>query len=1176
MEYFVIKSSAFHLLRKDGFIMRKSVKCLTVFMALIMVLELMPTAVFAADSVSYINAGGDTQTRDGVTELTSSDFVAGTAKTIGTASTDTWYLVSGNITHDRSLIISGNVHLILKNGVALSVTGDAGSAGVMVNGADNSLTVYAQSTDTDTMGTLRATGGYQGAGIGGNQDAAANSAITINGGNVIATAGAFAAAIGAGGNGPQTLSPNTGAITINGGNVTATAEFNVMPAAAIGGTDYYSSGTIMITGGVVTATGNGILGVGIGSPRGKIDAITITGGIVNATGRDVGIGGSANSTEGSITIDISAPSSVTASGWDNGKAINIPGGTLSIEDESGTWDEARLAGIGEVTIVNEPPVLEIPRYSYSIGAGGIKITPTAASGFAFYYTAGAASGTPPASWDNISTINGAAVMNGETTIPVISEDEIFYVRIYKVKTADNMITGYVEGTFFTTLTAGSIYTGTIDVKDDGVTVGTFSYVYTPNLYTSDYMLAGIKDELPATYADLLNPTDSAALVETGWYANYSTTGNVTVNEAAAANQASWESVGDITEYILSDYFQNESTDSGKTVTIDYRVSSRSAYEITPDGNLQKAQPEPQYPNKVAYTVYESTASTVGLDSDAYLAVNGEDYVRYGNVGEYTPVPGATYDRLTNTLTLNNYNSGWIAASKMNLNIVLVGNNTVTSTGSGTMALSTNPMHNNTVNISGSGTLNVNNTGTSGTCYGILGGGDVNINSGTVNVNVAAAGYSYGIGSNAGYININVGNGASVTSGVAGGTSAANALFAGGINITGSAAVKEGDAAGGASTVANLTLMDVAWGSTVGGVAKASKPYVSIAPGAPPAAYAVTYAANGGSGTMISGTATAGITFKLPACMFTAPAGKEFKAWSIGGTEYAAGASYTFSANTTVTAVWKDKAAPPPPTTDPTPTPTPAQPKPAKAASVKTLPTLYLVRGKSVTLPAAVQPYNAANKKIKWKTSNKKVVSVNAATGKIRGVKTGKATLTVTTNDGKKKAQCRVTVVAKATKVKRLAAFKPVGLVVGKTVQVKPKVTPAKATGVVPKFTSSKKSVAVIDKAGVITALAPGKTTITVKAGGKTQRFTVTVGKVLPKKITLSKKTLSVKVKKTAKLTVKWKPSNVSPKTVTWTTSNKKIATVNKRGVVKGVRKGTVTITATAWNGKTAKCKVKVK
>ena len=48
-----------------------------------------------------------------------------------------------------------------------------------------------------------------------------------------------------------------------------------------------------------------------------------------------------------------------------------------------------------------------------------------------------------------------------------------------------------------------------------------------------------------------------------------------------------------------------------------------------------------------------------------------------------------------------------------------------------------------------------------------------------------------------------------------------------------------------------------------------------------------------------------VVTELMGCSFTAPSGKEFKAWSIDGQEYAAGATYTFLKDTTVKALWKD-------------------------------------------------------------------------------------------------------------------------------------------------------------------------------------------------------------------------------------------------------------------------------
>ena len=70
-------------------------------------------------------------------------------------------------------------------------------------------------------------------------------------------------------------------------------------------------------------------------------------------------------------------------------------------------------------------------------------------------------------------------------------------------------------------------------------------------------------------------------------------------------------------------------------------------------------------------------------------------------------------------------------------------------------------------------------------------------------------------------------------------------------------------------------------------------------------YTVSFSANGGSGSMASQTVTGGGSLTLPACGFTAPDGKRFKAWRIGGEEYAVGASYTVSGNTIVYAVWED-------------------------------------------------------------------------------------------------------------------------------------------------------------------------------------------------------------------------------------------------------------------------------
>ncbi|MBQ3120099.1 MAG: InlB B-repeat-containing protein, partial [Peptococcaceae bacterium] len=73
---------------------------------------------------------------------------------------------------------------------------------------------------------------------------------------------------------------------------------------------------------------------------------------------------------------------------------------------------------------------------------------------------------------------------------------------------------------------------------------------------------------------------------------------------------------------------------------------------------------------------------------------------------------------------------------------------------------------------------------------------------------------------------------------------------------------------------------------------------------PVVTYTVTFNANGGTGSMADATGVSG-DYVLPVCGFTAPNGKQFKAWNVGGVEKAAGAIITVNANTTVTAVWEN-------------------------------------------------------------------------------------------------------------------------------------------------------------------------------------------------------------------------------------------------------------------------------
>ena len=87
---------------------------------------------------------------------------------------------------------------------------------------------------------------------------------------------------------------------------------------------------------------------------------------------------------------------------------------------------------------------------------------------------------------------------------------------------------------------------------------------------------------------------------------------------------------------------------------------------------------------------------------------------------------------------------------------------------------------------------------------------------------------------------------------------------------------------------------------------------------------ITFDANGGEGTMADVTKNKGDSFTLPACTFTPPAGKEFKAWQVDGTEKNVGDNIEVNGDINIKAVWKDIGSVPP--TPPVP-PTPYTPYP---------------------------------------------------------------------------------------------------------------------------------------------------------------------------------------------------------------------------------------------------------
>lgn len=137
----------------------------------------------------------------------------------------------------------------------------------------------------------------------------------------------------------------------------------------------------------------------------------------------------------------------------------------------------------------------------------------------------------------------------------------------------------------------------------------------------------------------------------------------------------------------------------------------------------------------------------------------------------------------------------------------------------------------------------------------------------------------------------------------------------------------------------------------------------------------------------------------------------------------------------------------------------------------------IYNGKAFTLKATVNPKNAANKAVTYKSSNTRIATVTAK-GVVKGIKPGRVTITVTAKDGSKKsAKCQVTVAQqKATKI-TISAKKTTTLKKkGASVKIKATLYPSNTYNKLIKVTSSKKGIVKLSASKIKS----GKT-VTVKA-----------------------------------------------------------------------------------------------
>lgn len=132
--------------------------------------------------------------------------------------------------------------------------------------------------------------------------------------------------------------------------------------------------------------------------------------------------------------------------------------------------------------------------------------------------------------------------------------------------------------------------------------------------------------------------------------------------------------------------------------------------------------------------------------------------------------------------------------------------------------------------------------------------------------------------------------------------------------------------------------------------------------------------------------------------------------------------------------------------------------------------------------------------------------------------------------------------------------------VGETLTLTAAVTNGDAAQIV--WTSSNDTVATVT-GGTVNALQVGNATIKATLGEVNATYELTVNAVVAEDVTINDKdNIGVlPLRREKKLTATVSPDNTTDKTITWESDNPEVATVSAEGLVKGVSKGTATITA---------------
>lgn len=221
---------------------------------------------------------------------------------------------------------------------------------------------------------------------------------------------------------------------------------------------------------------------------------------------------------------------------------------------------------------------------------------------------------------------------------------------------------------------------------------------------------------------------------------------------------------------------------------------------------------------------------------------------------------------------------------------------------------------------------------------------------------------------------------------------------------------------------------------------------------------------------------------------------------------------------------------------------------------------------SVQLQENIQPANATDKSVSWKSDNPAVASVDEK-GRVTALKNGTAVISAVMKNGLR-AECKITVKIAVDYVQLDSTYKDV--YVTQTGQLNATVYPEDATNKKVKWRSTNTSVVSVDQTGHYKALKSGFAYIyaTSEDNEHIERFCEINVNVPPVEVNIQESSLNLKRGQSYQLNyTAYSPTGVDV-AFKWESVDPKIASVNQKGVITAFREGVISITLNSsyYNG----------